>query len=231
MSNQRFAKNNNRPPEDSVLWQIGENWKISAQSGRTYTNLDNITYDPLKQELENVIDLPPSQWDYISGYNPEIPETEALKGNWFFPTLSDDNILVWGFEDESLVSEFVESKKRYASKGNSGFSSNGGKSTTGKPFVKKSFGNKPSFAGTQTKLGSNNPVPAPIPSQEQYIATYFDPQPVEYNAKDKIEELLAEGYIYLPHYLAGDKTCFENKDKILCFLMGKIIKVKLTDNT
>ena len=48
---QQFVKNTNVPSEDSVLWQLGDGWKISQQTGIAYTALKNIDHDDLATQL------------------------------------------------------------------------------------------------------------------------------------------------------------------------------------
>src|SRR5687768_7570482 len=65
MSNnqQQFVKNTNKPPENSELWSVADEWKISQQTGLTYTPLDNVYktqndhqfHDALVQQLNGEI--------------------------------------------------------------------------------------------------------------------------------------------------------------------------------
>jgi len=38
----QFVKNTQKPSDDSELWAVADGWKISQQTGLTYTSLDDI---------------------------------------------------------------------------------------------------------------------------------------------------------------------------------------------
>jgi hypothetical protein len=53
MSEQKqFVKNTNAPPSDSVLWQIGEDWKIATGTCNIYTAFKNLTNEDVRKALK-----------------------------------------------------------------------------------------------------------------------------------------------------------------------------------
>lgn len=53
MSEQKqFVKNTNAPPAESVLWQIGEEWKIASGTGNIYTAFKNLTNEDVRKALK-----------------------------------------------------------------------------------------------------------------------------------------------------------------------------------
>ena len=89
----QFVKNTNAPDSSSELWTVAEGWKISAKSGKIYTNLDKVFknevnpesedndfYNALIDQLDGKVTEP---IDYIGYYF--VAGAYRMVLNWFTP--------------------------------------------------------------------------------------------------------------------------------------------------
>lgn len=201
---QPFAKNTNIPDQDSGLWAVGNDWKISAKTGKTYCSLDGLTDPTLGAEMEKQL-------------NSEFKTPYQYQGYWYVPSSMENNgkltLLVYAFDNE----DGAEKHASYKPMSGGGGQQQQQQSYSQKPKIQF----KPKYqAPSQTTATNVTYTPTNIP-------TYTDEQPVEWSDFVKKEELTKDGFVRIPASLISPNV-FENKEGNQCIWMGKIINAKIT---
>lgn len=176
--NQQWVKNTNVPPESSLLWSIGEDWKIS-EKGKTYTKLAkiykvrethpdaasiNALYNTLVDQLRGVVKEPVEQIGYY----------------FVASTSADGTELVYVFEKTNLEGAKTQVKWAY----------NPNRQVSGEKPPDRTLA-----VGARTQELAKIPPPS---LARQTITVPFAHRPIAWNDYPAIDEALDEGLIPLP---------------------------------
>ncbi len=224
MSNQQFVKNTNAPSPDSELWTIADGWKISAKSGKIYTNLDKVyTVDENTEDAVTANALFTALTEQLSG---KVKEPIDYVGHYIVAGKSQDGTeLVYAFYKNDLAG--AEKQVKYSA------------SSGGVVSVPKGPQNRPQQAqsGAQKTIdASKNTIrspqtTAPLSTVQRTIEVVKDVIPIPWDNAMEIAKAEERGLYVLPVDKVGKENFFfENKDGDRCFLYGRIINVKTTDN-
>ena len=218
MSNQKFVKNTNTPPQDSPLWTVGEGWKRS-EKGNDYTSLGQITDTELGVELCKQLEASRKEpIEYIKYF--------------FVPSVSQNNkFLVYAFQDLKSAENKAKWEKPVVVPTDLDFRDE---------FTRGENQN-------QTTVNEQLPVQTSNTAASSTIQTYSKPQTVQKTIDVisdptiiKVGDIAAigeaeqRGLYCLPIIHTGNnRICFQSKDENdhnFYMLYGRIISVKVGDN-
>ena len=222
MSNQQFAKNTNAPAPESELWTIADGWKISAKSGKIYTNLDKVyTVDENSEGAETSNALYNALLDQLSG---RVKEPIDYVGHYIVAGKSQDGTeLVYAFYKNQL--QDAEKQVKYSA--SSGFSGTVPKAQP-KPQQQRLGATMPTINRPVEQMKNTTP---PLSTVQRTIEVVKDVIPIPWDNAMEIAKAEERGLYVLPvAHVGKENFFFENKDGDRCFLYGRIINVKVGDN-
>lgn len=212
---QQFSKNTNVPPQDSILWQLGDGWKISQQTGIAYTALKNIDHDDLRSGLKN-----------------QTTSKELIQiGDYYFvcKPFQDGTLAAYAYP----LTEKAKAEKDlgYAVKGRLALDA-GNANTAPKQQSLTTNGTVPNVA-PNTGIAPKSPPLLGVNTNgklSQVIEVPYDLQPIEWNDAMSIASAMEQGLIPLPvKYVGVENWGFTGENGIRTFWYGRIKLVRIQE--
>lgn len=185
MSQQQFIKNTNKPPAESELWSIADEWKISGTTGLPYTAAENVFrtandhefYDAILQQLKG-----------------EIKESLDIGLGYYFVASYSQNgkALLYAYQDK----EAADKKASY----NKGVVPTGGGDNQQQ---QQKITAQTTTTIPKVSSHSNNTLVTTVNKASQVIEVPYDVTMVEWDNAMEIEQVEATGRFILPVKFTG----------------------------
>ncbi len=214
-TNQKFVKNTNTPPQDSILWSLGEGWKRS-EKGNDYTTLIQISDTDLGVELCKQIEA-------------TRKEPIEYKKQYFVPSVSQNGkFLVYAFSDLKSAENKAKWEKPVSVPADLDFRD---EFTRGEE--QNQINEQLPIQASNTAASSTVQYSKPQTVQKT-IDVISDPTIIKVGDIAAIGEAEQRGLYCLPVIHTGNnRICFQSKeenDNNFYMLYGRIISVKVGDN-
>jgi hypothetical protein len=220
----QFVKNTNSPDSSSELWTVAEGWKISAKSGKIYTNLDKVFKNEVNPESEDN-DFYNALIDQLDG---KVTEPIDFCGYYFVAGASQDGTeLVYAFEKSNL--DGANKQVKYSHQQGGSNSGSVPKTQPSKPQQQQqTFKSQPQASNTSASSTVNTQKPQVV---QKTIDVVTDVTPIKVGDISAIGEAEQRGLYVLPIiHVGNNRFCFENSEGDYILLYGRIISVKVADN-
>lgn len=215
MSEQKFVKNTNVPPEDSELWSVAEGWKISGADKLPYTKLEQVYHTPNDHKFLDALN------QQLDG---EVKQSLDVG-------LSDVFVAYLSQDGTELVKAWPRNRSSEADKKAS--YNKGRPPKTGQGTATQSPQQKITEAPKQQIPTEIPPTKGIIPSSKsnQVIEVPYDIEPIPWNDAPSIERAESEGKFILPVKFTGVENWgfISTEDGTRTFYYGKIKLVRIQE--
>ena len=211
----QFTKNTNAPAADSVLWQLGDGWKISKEKGNIYTALKNIDHDDLRTQLKNQ------------------KNTKQLVqiGDYYFvcKAFQDGNLSAYAYDLTQKAK--AEQDLGYAVKALLAMDSANNNVEPQQTLTTASLGTVPTTTSNSTTITAPSiPPPQVSNKMSQVIEVPYDLQQIEWDDAMGIESATQDGLIPLPVKFVGvENWGFIGNEGKRTFWYGRIKLVRIAE--